>query len=72
MENKVHQQQIKKLHGYLLTIDNEADKGEVTKKIHDEKENTIQLLKKKLKIPTTQLIQGFELTELEKDKELLA
>ena len=33
------------------------------------KENTIQLLKKKLNIPSTQLIQPFELTEIEKEKE---
>ena len=31
-----------------------------------------QLLKKKLNIPTTQLIQASELTELEKENELLA
>ena len=35
----------------------------------NEKENTIHLLKKKLKIPTTQLIQGPELAEIEKEKE---
>ena len=35
------------------------------------KENTIQLLKKKLKIPNTQLIQASELTELEKERETL-
>ena len=33
------------------------------------KDNTIQLLKKKMKIPSTQLIQDFELTELEKEKQ---
>ena len=37
----------------------------------DKKENTIQLLKKKLKIPATQLIQGPELDEIEKEKETL-
>ena len=36
-----------------------------------EKEKTIQLLKKKLKILATQLIQAIELTELEKEKETL-
>ena len=35
----------------------------------DEKENTIQLLKKKLKIPATQLIEGPELAKIEKEKE---
>ena len=52
----MHQQQIKKLQGDLLDIDNEANKGEVTQKILEEKENTILLLKKKLKILATQLI----------------
>ena len=37
----------------------------------NEKESTIQLLKKKLKIPATKLIQATELTELEKEKETL-
>ena len=56
----------------MLSIYNESTKGEVTQKILAEKENTIQLLKKKLKIPATQLIQDLELTELEREKELLA
>ena len=37
----------------------------------NEKENAIQLLKRKLKIPSTQLIQTSELTEFEKEKEAL-
>ena len=41
-------------------------------KIFGEKENTIQLLKKKLKIPATQLIQASKLTVLEREKELLS
>ena len=35
----------------------------------NQKENEFQLLKKKLKIPSTQLIQTSELTEFEKEKE---
>ena len=38
----------------------------------DEKENSIQLLKRKIKIPSTQLIQASELAELEKEKEGLS
>ena len=49
----MHQQQIKKLKGYFFTIDSKSYKGEVTKKVLDEKENTIQLLNKKLKIHAT-------------------
>ena len=71
VENKAHQKQIKKLQGYFLTADSETNKGKSTQNILTKKENTIQLLKKKLKIPTTQLIQAFDLTEIEKEKETL-
>ena len=37
----------------------------------DEKEKEVHTLKKKLKIPSTQLIQTSELTEFEKEKEAL-
>ena len=71
MENRSHQTQIKKLQTDLLAADSYAYKGSATQKLLNEKENTIQLLKKKLKIPSTQLIQAYELTELEKEKEVL-
>ena len=41
VENKVHQQQIKQLQGDLLDMDGEVEKGQATKKIMAEKENTI-------------------------------
>ena len=41
VENKAHQQQIKKLQGYLLTVDSETNKAEDTEKILVEKESTI-------------------------------
>ena len=53
VKNKAHPQQIKKLQGYLLTVGSEENKGEATHKLLNEKENTIQLLKKKLKSPAT-------------------
>ena len=49
MENKVHQQRIKKLQGDIFAMDSEVDKGHTTNRILDEKENIIQLLKNKLK-----------------------
>ena len=52
-------------------MDSEVDKGQTTNKMQAEKENTIQLFKKKLKIPTTQLLQASELTVLEKEKDSL-
>ena len=71
MENKAHQTQIKKLQIDLLAADSQVDKGSATHKLLNEKERTIQLLKKKLKIPSTQLIQASKLTYLEKEKETL-
>ena len=55
-----------------MTIDSETNKGESTQNFLTKKENTIQLLKKKLKILATKLIQASELTELEKEKETLS
>ena len=49
IENKTYQRQIKKLQGGLLTMDSEPERGQDTKNILGEKENTIQLLNKKLK-----------------------
>ena len=49
IENKTYQRQIKKLQGGLLTMDSELDRGQATKNILGDKENTFQLLKKKLK-----------------------
>ena len=53
-----------------MTADNESDKGEATHKFLNEKDNAIQLLKKKLKIPSTHLIQSTDITELEKKETL--
>ena len=47
------------------------DKGDGTQRLLKEKEHTIQLMKKNLNIPTTQLIQASELLEMEKEKERL-
>ena len=53
-----------KLQTYLLLDENQANKGDGTKKLLKDKEDTIQLLKKKMKIPATQLIQASKLLEL--------
>ena len=68
MENRTHQAQNKKLEECFLFAENQDNKGAATKKLLNEKEDTIQLLKKKMKIPATQLIQA---SELERDKESL-
>ena len=50
-------------------MESQADKGDTTQNLFNEKENTIKLLKKKINIPSTKLIQASELTKLEKEKE---
>ena len=55
----------------LLKVEGQSDKGAVAQKLFDEKEKEVQVLKKKLKIPSTQLIQTSELTEFEKEKETI-
>ena len=49
-------------------VDIQDDKGSSIKKLLREK-NAIQLLKRKLNIPSTQLIQNSELIEFEKEKD---
>jgi hypothetical protein len=66
-ENKSRQQQIKKLQMDLINKD-----GDEATKLLKEKEDMILKLRRKLKIPDTVLIQGAELTVLEKEKEELA
>ena len=70
-ENKALWIKIKKLQDDLLKLDGQLDKGAVAQNLFDEKEKEVQVLKKKLKIPSTQLIQTLELTEFEKEKEAL-
>ena len=59
-ENRAHHVQIKKLHIDLLVIESQVDKGAGIQKFLSEKENIIQILKNKLKIPSTQIIQASE------------
>ena len=53
VENKVQQTQIKKLQVELLVADSQTDKGVVAQNLLSEKEHASQLLKNKLKIPST-------------------
>ena len=69
---KSHQAQIKKLQTYLLDSKGQDDKGARIHKLLNEKENSTRLFKTELKIPATQLIQAYELVELEKEKEVLS
>ena len=56
VENKTHLAQIKKLQVDLSIADILGDKGVSTQRLLKDKEGTIQLLKKKLEIPSTWLI----------------
>ena len=53
IENKALQIKIKKLQEELLKVDGQSRKGAVAQKLFDEKEKEVQVLKKKLKIPST-------------------
>ena len=61
----------KKLQVELLVIDSQADKGASAQKLLTEKKIAIQLLKRKMKIPFTELIQTSKIMEFEKEKEAL-
>ena len=71
VEHKALRIKIKKLQENLLKVEGQSDKGAVAQKLFDEKEKEVQVLKNKLKIPSTQLIHTSELTEFEKEKEAL-
>ena len=52
-----------------MKVEGKSDKGAVVQNLFDEKEKEVQVLKKKFKNPSTQLIQTYELAEFEKEKE---
>ena len=54
-----------------MATERKTDKGAGIEKLPNEKEKDIQLLKKKIKIPATQMIHGPELAEIEEEKEKL-
>ena len=71
VENKALKVQFQKLQDESVKVDGQEDKGALAQKLLDEKEKEIQVLEKKLKFPSFQLIQTFELTKFEKEKEAL-
>ena len=56
---------------YLSIVDSQGDKGVATQRLLKDKDGTIQLLNKKLEIPSARLIQIAELMEIEKERETL-
>ena len=71
VENKALKVQFQKLQDESIKVDGQVDKGALAQKLLEEKEREIQVLKKKLKIPSTQLMQTAELFEFEKEKQAL-
>ena len=65
LENKANLIQIKKLQGDVVSLGTEPSNMQATKKILEEKDNTIQLLKKKLKFPNTKHVQSSKLFTLQ-------
>ena len=69
VENKANLIQIKKLQGDVVSLGTEPGNIQVTKKILEEKDNTIQVLKKKLKVPNAEHAQSSKLFTLQEEKE---
>ena len=67
VENKVNQTQINRLREHIMTLGAERGKVQVMKKLLDEKENTIQMLKKKLKVQGTKHLHTLELIALQQE-----
>ena len=71
VENKALKAPIKNFQKEAMQIEGPAHKGVLAQKLLDDKGKEIQTLKKKLKVPSTQLAQIEELADFEKEKETL-
>ena len=71
VENKALKAQISNLQSEAMQIEGQAHKGILAQKLLNDKEKEIQTLKKKIKIPATQLAQVEELVHFEREKETL-
>ena len=69
LENKANLIQIKKLQADIISMGSEPRNAQATKKLLEEKYNTIQVLKKKLKIPNNEHAQSTELFTLQEEKD---
>ena len=67
--NKANLIQIMNLQGDIISLGIEPNNVQATKKLLEEKDNTIQVLKKKLNIPNTEHVQSSELFTLQEEKE---
>ena len=69
VENKANAIQIKKLQEDIISLGNERDNTQEIKRLLEEKDNALQLLKKRLKIPSTEHVQSSELLALQEEKD---
>ena len=58
VENKSNLIQIKKLQGDVINLGTEPSNMEATKMLLEKKDNTIQVLKRKLKVPNVEHVQS--------------
>ena len=71
VENTTLKSQVNKLRKEAMQIEGPTQKGSLASELLDDKEKEIQTLKKKLRIPDTQLSQAEELADFEREKEAL-
>ena len=69
VENKANLIRIKKLQAYVVSLGSEPGNAQDTRKLLEEKDNTIQVLKKSLKIPNSEHAQSPELLALQEEKD---
>ena len=68
VENKANLIQIKKLQGDIISLGTEPNNVQAMKNLLEDKDNTIQVLKKKLKVPNTEHVQSLEFLHYRKKK----
>ena len=69
VENKANTIQIKKLQEDIISSGNERDNTQPIRRMLEEIDNAIQVLKKRLKIPSTEHVQSSELLALQEEKD---
>ena len=67
-ENKANAIQIKKLQADVISLGNERDNSQAIKILLEEKDNALQVLKKRLNIPSTEHVQSSKLLTLQEEK----
>ena len=69
VENKANAIQIKKLQVDIVSSGNEKDNTRAIRRMLEEKDNALQVLKKKLKISSTEHVQSSKLLPLQEEKD---